>query len=316
MAFNIDAEVINADWPKAMDWFRNGEHLAITDEELEALLDDTIEKKMVRSGTPCMICGAKLTDPVSRQLGIGPSHLKQRNLKARVDAALSGRGLTREDAKRIITAQRGGDTPKLPSKGRKVKDPGQRMVELVERRARRKRPKNFKHTPETLAEEMKQNDRALGRLRQELSGTDFWYPEVVKRAPMSVRKECWAIAIEKIHAAPKPPQSDIIRNRKQIQSQGRINKQNTGDRRASRKRIFEEFGGDKRGYVPCYDCGVMLTHDNTQRVLPVLERDKIVVEVEGGRYLFENLLPICGDCNKYRSDDEIHFARPVWKETA
>lgn len=142
----------------------------------------------------------------------------------------------------------------------------------------------------------------------------------VERADAKTYRAIVKIAKAKCESVPQPTDAEIASNHARMQrrletGQGRQGGErgNSKDRARSRKALFTEFGGHERGWVPCVYCGLKLHHDNSQREFPVMERDKILTENEGGRYKNNNLLPSCASCNSSRGEEEVIFGVPTWK---
>lgn len=64
---------------------------------------------------------------------------------------------------------------------------------------------------------------------------------------------------------------------------------NAATRRRRKQRLVDEFGDGET--CPCYRCGRALS-------ISMVEADRKVPGILGGTYRWENLRPVCGDCNK------------------
>lgn len=126
-------------------------------------------------------------------------------------------------------------------------------------------------------------------------------------------KAAFKQAQEKIANAPVPSASAVTKARAQLElaRQGKIRAGgyaggNSKDRKKQRENLFNEFGGDKRGYVPCHGCGTKLHHTkDNEKGYAQLERGKIFVKAQGGGYQLPNLLPECFGCNRSRNDQML-----------
>lgn len=124
-------------------------------------------------------------------------------------------------------------------------------------------------------------------------------------------------AKEKVNNAPVPSHEQVAKARAELEKakrgEGRAGGESRGgsaaSRRKQRENLFNEFGGDKRGYVPCHGCGLKLHHHDTGPLNPHgyarLERGKIFVKCQGGGYQLTNLLPECFGCNRTRNDKQV-----------
>lgn len=66
-------------------------------------------------------------------------------------------------------------------------------------------------------------------------------------------------------------------------------------RRARRQGVFDEFGGEKTGSVPCIHCGLRLSA-NPRSGLALLVPEPIIPWSEGGTLALSNLVPSCPSC--------------------
>jgi hypothetical protein len=83
-------------------------------------------------------------------------------------------------------------------------------------------------------------------------------------------------------------------------------------RKSRAKRLFEEFGGNERGYVICHGTGIKLHWTTNPKEnphgYPKFEQGKIFVFAQGGSYTMDNLLPESRVYNRWRG------AKPLRKE--
>jgi hypothetical protein len=137
-------------------------------------------------------------------------------------------------------------------------------------------------------------------------------------AAQSIWDDILAQARNKIEAAPIPSDEAIAKAQAELEKAraglGRAGGESRGGSAAARRKqrlnLFNEFGGEQRGYVPCHGCGIK-THwadpgsvDNPHGY-PRFERGKIFVKCQGGGYQLVNLLPECFGCNRSRNDKQI-----------
>lgn len=129
-------------------------------------------------------------------------------------------------------------------------------------------------------------------------------------------REIRRIASEKIKNAPRPTQAQIEKAHAELAKAkaglGRAGGDSRGgsaaSRRKQRQNLFDEFGGNERGYVPCHGCGVRMHHASPKdselnpQGYERFERGKIWVKCQGGGYQLPNLLPECFGCNRSRGD--------------
>jgi hypothetical protein len=126
------------------------------------------------------------------------------------------------------------------------------------------------------------------------------------------------LARSKVRDAPTPTQEQVVKARAELEKakrgEGRAGGEARGgsaaSRRKQRENLFNEFGGDKRGYVPCHGCGLKMHYaDPGSAANPKgyarLERGKIFVKCQGGGYQLPNLLPECFGCNRHRGDTPV-----------
>lgn len=134
-------------------------------------------------------------------------------------------------------------------------------------------------------------------------------------APEAEWKAVQRQAEAKIANAPVPSAAQVTKARAELQKakEGKIRAGgyaggNSKDRKRQRENLFKEFGGEKKGYVPCHGCGTKLHHskDNPDGYQQ-LERGKIFVKQQGGGYQLPNLLPECFGCNRSRNDTLLRF---------
>jgi len=136
--------------------------------------------------------------------------------------------------------------------------------------------------------------------------------------------ETQALANQKARDVPQPTAEKIAHNKMQAEKakagQGRAGGDNRGSsatRRARGEALFDEFGGRKRGYVPCTHCGIK-TSPKGRGGYASMEQDKILTLNEGGSYggvkSFPNLIPSCSGCNKNRGE-KPYPVRPSWEGT-
>jgi hypothetical protein len=121
----------------------------------------------------------------------------------------------------------------------------------------------------------------------------------------------------KVRDAPVPTQEQVIKARAELEKAKRGEGRAGGDsrggsaagRRKQRENLFNEFGGDKKGYVVCHGCGLKLhSHDagpDNPKGYARLERGKIFTKCQGGGYQLPNLLPECFGCNRGRNDKPV-----------
>jgi HK97 family phage portal protein len=141
-------------------------------------------------------------------------------------------------------------------------------------------------------------------------GGGFMAPAAEHRATIKQAKT-------KIANAPVPSGSSVDKARKEL-SEAKLGKGRAGgdsrgggskDRRRQRQNLFVEFGGDKKGYVPCHGCGIK-THwadkgEDNPKGYARFERGKIFTKKQGGGYQMPNLLPECFGCNRSRNDTPV-----------
>lgn len=126
------------------------------------------------------------------------------------------------------------------------------------------------------------------------------------------------LARHKVDSVPVPSHEAVRKAQAELEKakrgEGRAGGESRGgsaaSRRKQRENLFNEFGGDKRGYVPCHGCGLKLHHaDPGSPANPHgharLERGKIFVKCQGGGYQLANLLPECFGCNRTRGDHPV-----------
>ena len=125
-------------------------------------------------------------------------------------------------------------------------------------------------------------------------------------------------ALEKIANAPVPSEEAILKAQAELAKAraglGRAGGESRGGsaagRRKQRQNLFNEFGGEKRGYVVCHGCGIKMHWDSpgspaNPHGYARFERGKIFVKCQGGGYQLPNLLPECFSCNRSRNDQMI-----------
>jgi hypothetical protein len=121
-------------------------------------------------------------------------------------------------------------------------------------------------------------------------------------------------ARQKIKNAPVPTTEQITKARAELklaaEGKGRAGGDARGGsaaaRRKQRENLFNQFGGDKRGWICCHGCGRRLHHNPPPKSnLERLERGKIFVKCQGGGYQLPNLLPECFQCNRSRNANQI-----------
>lgn len=124
-------------------------------------------------------------------------------------------------------------------------------------------------------------------------------------------------AEKKIANAPVPSEAAIAKARIELQKAkdgtGRAGGDSRGgsaaSRRKQRENLFNEFGGEKKGYVVCHGCGTKTHHTDDPARNPNgyarFERGKIFVKAQGGGYQLPNLLPECFGCNRSRNDQML-----------
>jgi SPP1 gp7 family putative phage head morphogenesis protein len=137
-------------------------------------------------------------------------------------------------------------------------------------------------------------------------------------APHDSYEDIYAQAQEKIAAAPAPSEEAVRKAQRELANAragvGRAGGESRGGSAAARRKqrlnLYNEFGGEQRGYVPCHSCGIK-THwadpgspDNPHGYAR-FERGKIFVKCQGGGYQLANLLPECFGCNRSRNDKMI-----------
>lgn len=141
-------------------------------------------------------------------------------------------------------------------------------------------------------------------------------------APSAVFTAIQQQAADKARNVPQPSAEKIKQNRMVLdrakntpgaRAGGEL-RGNAAARRARAERLFAEFGGTERGYVPCVYCGIK-TSPKGRDGHASMEQDKILTAAEGGGYRIENLLPACRGCNAHRNDDPYHV-RPDWARAA
>ncbi len=134
-------------------------------------------------------------------------------------------------------------------------------------------------------------------------------------APEQEFKETERRARAKISAAPTPSAEAVGKAQQELENArkgtGRAGGEARGGSAAARRRqrlnLFNEFGGQDRGYAVCHGCGTKIhwatpgTADNPQGYAR-FERGKIFVKCQGGGYQLANLLPECFACNRTRGD--------------
>ncbi len=134
--------------------------------------------------------------------------------------------------------------------------------------------------------------------------------------------ETQALSNQKARDVPQPSAEKIAHNKEQAQKakegKGRAGGDNRGSaatRRARGEALFDEYGGNKRGYVPCTHCGIK-TSPKGRGGHASMEQDKILTLNEGGSYggikSFPNLIPSCSGCNKHRGE-KPYPVRPSWE---
>jgi hypothetical protein len=138
-------------------------------------------------------------------------------------------------------------------------------------------------------------DTSMAFRHAKIFGTPTYVPMLSYRF-----KKVEQIAADKILAAPVPTKADIERNRELIarsKRQGGDLRGGSAARHASVAKLLRDFGDGET--CPCVHCGVVIDKRTCTR-------DKIYTAEEGGRYIYENLLPSCEFCNKSRND------APIW----
>lgn len=131
-----------------------------------------------------------------------------------------------------------------------------------------------------------------------------------------------ALAAEKARNVPRPSLAQVRKNRKiaarAASGEGRAGGDLRGSsyvRRDRAEALFDQFGGRKRGYVPCTYCGIKVSPKG-RGGFAHMEQDKILVLTEGGTYgtarNFPNLIPSCAGCNKHRGATP-YPVRPAWE---
>lgn len=141
-------------------------------------------------------------------------------------------------------------------------------------------------------------------------------------APPDIRKKIERMARAKIKSAPVPSPEAIAKAHAELEKAkaglGRAGGESRGGsaagRRKQRQNLFEEFGGNERGYVPCHGCGTKMHWadkgpDNPEGYAR-FERGKIFVKCQGGGYQLLNLLPECFACNRSRNDAIVRRENP------
>lgn len=123
------------------------------------------------------------------------------------------------------------------------------------------------------------------------------------------------LAQHKAEVNPQPSKEQIAKNRKVLDKAkkggrpGGELRGNSYTRRARAEALFAEFGGDKRGHVPCVHCGIKVSPSGRGGHASMTQ-DKILVAAEGGSYgtpkNFPNIVPSCQGCNASRND--AHWA--------
>jgi hypothetical protein len=126
------------------------------------------------------------------------------------------------------------------------------------------------------------------------------------------------LARSKVRNAPTPTQEQVVKARAELEKakrgEGRAGGESRGgsaaSRRKQRENLFNEFGGDKKGYVPCHGCGLKMHHADPGSAgnphgYARLERGKIFTKCQGGGYQLPNLLPECFGCNRGRNDTPV-----------
>lgn len=125
-------------------------------------------------------------------------------------------------------------------------------------------------------------------------------------------------ARKKIKSAPVPSMDAVRKAQDELEKAkagtGRAGGESRGGSAASRRKqrlnLFEEFGGNERGYVVCHGCGAKIhwaapgAPENPHGYAR-FERGKIFVKCQGGGYQLTNLLPECFACNRSRNDKMV-----------
>lgn len=143
-----------------------------------------------------------------------------------------------------------------------------------------------------------------------------------KKAFAAARK----LADLKTRSVPMPSDEAILGGLKAAAEAQLLGKRAGGEKRSGAEvrrsrdaKLWEQFGGHQRGYVPCVYCASKLHYldakrhpeDNPLR-FEKFQRDKIIDSKSGGTYLVENILPACSGCNNARKNTSHGFKLPAW----
>jgi SPP1 gp7 family putative phage head morphogenesis protein len=145
-------------------------------------------------------------------------------------------------------------------------------------------------------------------------------------APRRVAAEARALAATKAKNVARPSDRSILAGLKAAAEAKLLGTRPGGDKRggapARRRRdekLFAQFGGARRGYVPCVHCGSKLHFldprrfpDRNPHGYQKFQRDKIIDGKSGGTYTLDNLVPSCGGCNQARGNSGLGLPNPSW----
>lgn len=227
---------------------------------------------------------------------IGPFHLAKRPEKPRPRGAWVPRAEQRPSQE---------TTPRRPRPVRIPPEDVQPVVVTVPRRGSRPKAKGDKEPPKGLWDPSPTAEIQVG-------------PEYASQSEFEQSRR---VAIQRAMAITEPPNVEEIGHGQWINRMRtppfnnqtpRIDMRGNPEDRAGRKAyLFDVYGGQPGGYIPCPGCGRKVTNEERGRY-PQFQEDKIIPTGQGGRYQNDQLQPMCTPCNNTRGDADLPWLPTPW----